>query len=122
MTSPERNTMRLSPAPLAALLLAITLAIAALPPHGAWAQSDYSQAKLESFVKAALHVEAILTRWTPQIKRAEGAQKEAIKRQVDGALGAHGAWLLEPYADRPDSLGLVLESEEVGCHQRALRH
>jgi len=33
----------------------------------------------------------------------------SIKRQIDGALGAHGAWLLEPYADLPDSTGLVLE-------------
>jgi predicted amidohydrolase YtcJ len=33
----------------------------------------------------------------------------SIKRQIDGALGAHGAWLLEPYDDLP-STGLVLES------------
>jgi predicted amidohydrolase YtcJ len=31
---------------------------------------------------------------------------EAIKRVMDGALGSHGAWLLEPYADKPDSTGL----------------
>jgi predicted amidohydrolase YtcJ len=30
----------------------------------------------------------------------------AIKRLVDGALGAHGAWLLEPYSDLPESTGL----------------
>lgn len=35
----------------------------------------------------------------------------SIKRQIDGALGAHGAWLLEPYADL-ESTGLVLESVE----------
>ena len=35
----------------------------------------------------------------------------AIKRQVDGALGAHGAWLLEPYDDH-ESTGLVLETLE----------
>ena len=33
----------------------------------------------------------------------------AIKQQVDGALGSHGAWLLAPYADLPSSTGLVLE-------------
>jgi hypothetical protein len=33
----------------------------------------------------------------------------SIKRQIDGALGAHGAWLLEPYTDMPESSGLVLE-------------
>ncbi len=32
-----------------------------------------------------------------------------IKRQIDGALGAHGAWLLEPYLDLPTSVGLNLE-------------
>lgn len=34
----------------------------------------------------------------------------SIKRQVDGALGAHGAWLLAPYTDLPETDGLVLES------------
>ena len=34
----------------------------------------------------------------------------ALKFQLDGALGSHGAWLLEPYADRPNSTGLVLDS------------
>jgi predicted amidohydrolase YtcJ len=28
-----------------------------------------------------------------------------IKRFVDGALGSHGAWMLEPYTDMPDSIG-----------------
>ena len=36
----------------------------------------------------------------------------SIKRQIDGALGSHGAWLLEPYADLPRSTGLALESVE----------
>lgn len=36
----------------------------------------------------------------------------SIKRQIDGALGPHGAWLLEPYADMPDSIGLVLDPED----------
>jgi len=30
----------------------------------------------------------------------------AIKRYADGALGSHGAWLLQPYADRPQQTGL----------------
>ena len=33
----------------------------------------------------------------------------AIKRQIDGALGSRGAWLLEPYTDKPDSSGLNTE-------------
>jgi predicted amidohydrolase YtcJ len=36
----------------------------------------------------------------------------SVKRQIDGALGAHGAWLLEPYEDMPTSTGLVLEPIE----------
>ncbi|MEE9576709.1 MAG: amidohydrolase [Gemmatimonadota bacterium] len=39
----------------------------------------------------------------------------SIKRQVDGALGSHGAWLLEPYDDMPESVGLVLEPlDDIG--------
>ncbi|MEE4272863.1 MAG: amidohydrolase [Thermoanaerobaculales bacterium] len=35
-----------------------------------------------------------------------------IKRWVDGALGSHGAWLLEPYTDLPTSTGLNIVTEE----------
>lgn len=37
----------------------------------------------------------------------------AIKRQIDGALGSHGAWLLEPYTDLAQSSGLVVESRDM---------
>jgi predicted amidohydrolase YtcJ len=33
----------------------------------------------------------------------------AIKRQIDGALGSRGAWMLEPYSDLPTSSGLATE-------------
>ena len=33
----------------------------------------------------------------------------SIKAQLDGALGSHGAWLLQPYTDLPESSGLVLK-------------
>ena len=33
----------------------------------------------------------------------------SIKRSIDGALGSHGAWLLEPYADMPSSTGLATD-------------
>lgn len=36
----------------------------------------------------------------------------SIKRQIDGALGSHGAWLLEPYEDMPSSTGLTVEPPE----------
>ena len=48
----------------------------------------------------------------------------SIKRMIDGALGSHGAWLLEPYTDLPGSTGLVLDPpahiEETG--RIAMRH
>jgi hypothetical protein len=36
----------------------------------------------------------------------------SIKQQIDGALGPHGAWLLEPYTDMRSSSGLALQSVE----------
>ncbi|HEY8175212.1 MAG TPA: amidohydrolase [Gemmatimonadaceae bacterium] len=33
----------------------------------------------------------------------------SVKEQIDGALGSHGAWLLEPYTDLPTSSGLTLK-------------
>ena len=36
----------------------------------------------------------------------------AIKRAMDGALGSRGAWLLEPYADSPESTGLNTDTVE----------
>ncbi len=36
----------------------------------------------------------------------------ALKRSIDGALGAHGAWLLAPYVDMPTSSGLNTASIE----------
>lgn len=36
-----------------------------------------------------------------------------IKQMVDGALGAHGAWLLEPYSDLPESTGLIVTPVET---------
>jgi len=44
----------------------------------------------------------------------------AIKRFVDGALGAHGAWLLAPYDDLPSSVGLNTSSVESICRTAEL--
>jgi predicted amidohydrolase YtcJ len=48
----------------------------------------------------------------------------SIKKQIDGALGSHGAWLLEPYDDLPGSDGLVLETVEdiEATAELAVRH
>lgn len=48
----------------------------------------------------------------------------AIKCMADGALGSHGALLLEPYSDRPDSTGLRVQplDEIRATALLALRH
>ena len=48
----------------------------------------------------------------------------AIKKGIDGALGSHGAWLLEPYADMPETTGLNTTSPEVISEtaELAIRH
>jgi predicted amidohydrolase YtcJ len=47
-----------------------------------------------------------------------------IKKSIDGALGPHGAWLLEPYSDMPSSTGLnTTPPQEVrGAAELALEH
>jgi len=37
----------------------------------------------------------------------------AVKTYIDGALGAHGAWLLEPYSDLPESTGMLVTPVEL---------
>ena len=43
----------------------------------------------------------------------------AIKRSIDGALGSRGAWLLEPYSDKPDSTGLNTDDGRPISRDRA---
>ncbi|MEM8712314.1 MAG: amidohydrolase [Planctomycetota bacterium] len=47
-----------------------------------------------------------------------------IKRSIDGALGSHGAWLLEPYADLKSSAGLNTATIEdvFACAEVALEN
>ncbi len=48
----------------------------------------------------------------------------SIKRQIDGALGSHGAWLLDPYIDLTTTRGLTLEDPKdiEGTAVVAIRH
>ncbi len=48
----------------------------------------------------------------------------SIKAAIDGALGTHGAWLLEPYTDMPETSGLPQTSPESleRTAEIALRH
>ena len=48
----------------------------------------------------------------------------SIKLYMDGALGSRGAWLLEPYLDRPDHTGHAVSSADyiTMIAERAIRH
>jgi len=51
----------------------------------------------------------------------------AIKSEIDGALGAHGAWLLEPYEDKPGFYGQntteLSDVEQIAalCHENDMQ-
>lgn len=59
---------------------------------------------------------ARMARLLPKYKVIDAGRKHltvrAVKRSIDGALGPHGAWLLEPYDDMPNSAGLNTASVE----------
>jgi len=69
--------------------------------------------------------------WSNEVLLDEGPWASPNRRNVtraykvyaDGALGSRGAALLEPYADRPDTTGLVLFEEDIALDffERALR-
>lgn len=52
---------------------------------------------------------ALLPRYFMPSEGDDYLSVRSIKRLIDGALGSHGAWLLESYADLPETQGLVLE-------------
>jgi predicted amidohydrolase YtcJ len=63
--------------------------------------------RLWVMVRAGLEQEAQKLAQYRMVDHANGhLTVRAIKRSIDGALGSRGAWLLEPYADKPDSTGL----------------
>lgn len=50
----------------------------------------------------------------PRSRTADGlVQIRAIKMFADGALGSHGALLSQPYADRPDCVGIEIASRDL---------
>ncbi|MFN3840525.1 MAG: amidohydrolase [Cyclobacteriaceae bacterium] len=49
----------------------------------------------------------------PEIDPDNRLTIRAIKLNCDGALGSRGAWLLEPYADRPDFYGMATLSMDT---------
>jgi len=60
--------------------------------------------------ESARRIEANAAAWRIIGYGAKHLTVRTIKRLIDGALGARGAWLLEPYADLPSSVGLNTES------------
>jgi hypothetical protein len=57
-------------------------------------------------------MEARLPEYFMPIEGNDFLTVRSIKRQIDGALGSHGAWLLAPYEDMATSSGLTLEDPE----------
>ncbi len=59
----------------------------------------------------------------PRSVADERVVTRAIKYYADGALGSRGAALFEPYADRPDTTGLmqITETEIVPLYEAALK-
>jgi len=75
--------------------------------------ADAGQLPVRLYVMVRRESNDVLAAKLPQYRTIGRANNfltvRSIKRQIDGALGSHGAWLLEPYADLPSSSGLVLE-------------
>jgi len=75
----------------------------------------YEKMKTEGKMKARLYVmltgwdKELLNEWYekgPFIDPAHLLTIRSVKLNCDGALGSRGAWLLEPYTDRPGHFGL----------------
>jgi predicted amidohydrolase YtcJ len=91
----------------------------------------FQKFKNENRLGVRLYV--MLTGWDRELLKewyAKGPQIDpwltirSIKLNCDGALGSRGAWLLEPYTDRPDTYGMAtLSMDTVLVTSRdALKH
>ncbi len=75
-----------------------------------WLLQRQAQGRLD------LRIYAMLSGDDPQLEAMLAAgpvdtpmlRVRSVKLYADGALGSRGAWLLQPYADQPDSTGLAL--------------
>jgi predicted amidohydrolase YtcJ len=71
---------------------------------------------------------ADLARTLPDVRIVGAANgfftMRALKRELDGALGSRTAWLLAPYADRPETTGINTEpvADLEGAAELALEH
>jgi predicted amidohydrolase YtcJ len=90
-----------------------------------YAEQDKLQVRLWVMIRAS---NASLRRNLANYRRIDSRgflTVRAIKRSIDGALGPHGAWLLEPYADlqgasgfRTASLGSIQETARLAAAHR----
>ncbi len=70
-----------------AMILALSLVL--LPTGAPRADEQYDQAKLESFVTAALAVNQLVEQWTPRIQSAQNETEAAqLREQANGELVA----------------------------------
>jgi predicted amidohydrolase YtcJ len=70
---------------------------------------DSKQQKVRLWVMLEEENDILKKSITPYIFKNYGNNRltiGGIKRYMDGALGSHGAWLIEPYKDLPESRGL----------------
>jgi predicted amidohydrolase YtcJ len=91
-------------------------------PGTSWKQVDllcqlYEQGKVKLRVYTALDGPSAdaqrLLKEGPSIHRCGAQNLRSIKLYIDGALGSRGAALLEPYADAPQSTGLIVNQPET---------
>lgn len=79
--------------------------------------ADAGELPLRLYVMVGLETNAVMEKNLARYRMVGHAGNfltvRAIKRMVDGALGSHSAWLLEPYADDPSSLGFMVEPPAV---------
>ena len=91
----------------------------------AMADEDKLGIRLWVMVRAGLEQESQKLAQYRMVDYANGhLTVRAIKRSIDGALGSRGAWLLEPYADKPDRTGLnTMPVEDIrATAQLAMQH
>jgi predicted amidohydrolase YtcJ len=89
--------------------------LAAIDQYRAWAEEGALPVRLYVMVGLEETNETLARRLADYRIVPEGngfLTVRSIKRMVDGALGSHGAWLLEPYSDLPGRTGLVLDPPE----------
>jgi predicted amidohydrolase YtcJ len=101
--------------------------LATIDRYRAWAEEGALPVRLYAMVGLEETNETLARRLADYRIVPEGnafLAVRSIKRMIDGALGSHGAWLLEPYSDLPGSTGLVLDPPESieATGRIAIRH